>query len=118
MAPQIDAAPDKRRLKIAESTEGPECAFIPLDGVDKLSTRYQHLLLLKKRLAIKRVTVVKSKNGRLGTVSMFRVPPNSQHPAGPHPYRSALNITNIHRMECEGHATVSLDLRHPSRVGQ
>jgi len=32
IAPAIDDAPDKCRLKIAKSTEGPECASIPLNG--------------------------------------------------------------------------------------
>jgi hypothetical protein len=30
--PKIDAAPDKCKLKIAKSTEGPECACILLNG--------------------------------------------------------------------------------------
>jgi len=32
IAPAIDDAPAKCRLKIAKSTEGPECASIPLSG--------------------------------------------------------------------------------------
>ena len=32
IAPKIDAAPDKCKLKIAKSTEGPECAWILLNG--------------------------------------------------------------------------------------
>jgi hypothetical protein len=32
IAPAIDEAPDKCKLKIAKSTEGPECASIPLKG--------------------------------------------------------------------------------------
>lgn len=32
IAPAIDDAPEKCKLKIAKSTEGPECASIPLNG--------------------------------------------------------------------------------------
>jgi len=32
IAPKIEEAPDKCRLKIAKSTEGPECACIALKG--------------------------------------------------------------------------------------
>jgi len=32
IAPAIDDAPDKCKLKIAKSTAGPECASIPLSG--------------------------------------------------------------------------------------
>jgi len=32
IAPAIDEAPAKCKLKIAKSTEGPECAWIPLNG--------------------------------------------------------------------------------------
>jgi hypothetical protein len=32
IAPIIEEAPDKCKLKIAKSTEGPECASIPLNG--------------------------------------------------------------------------------------
>jgi hypothetical protein len=32
IAPAIDEAPAKCRLKIAKSTEGPECASLPLRG--------------------------------------------------------------------------------------
>jgi hypothetical protein len=32
MAPKIEAAPDKCKLKIARSTDGPECACALLNG--------------------------------------------------------------------------------------
>jgi hypothetical protein len=32
IAPAIEEAPDKCKLKIARSTAGPECASIPLNG--------------------------------------------------------------------------------------
>jgi len=32
IAPAMDEAPDKCKLNIAKSTEGPECASIPLNG--------------------------------------------------------------------------------------